>query len=88
MRAGRFRRCARGAWLFDLKLTSGLILRGCTLHVRGGRYRLGLSAGKDTLASVVDFANAEVRDDFQRQAVRAALAALRGARAGGGRVSD
>jgi hypothetical protein len=74
-------RRATGSWLFDLKLTSGLILRGCTLDAVAGRYRVQPPAGTDALASVVDFANQTVSDNFQRQAVRAAISALH---AGGG----
>ena len=86
------RRCERGTLLafFDLALDSGIILRGCTLHSSHGRHWVGLPAkpykdvsGADTWAAIVDFRNRATRDNFQRQATAAALAALEASRDAG-----
>ena len=84
MRATNFRRCRKNTLIgfFDLVLPSGLILRGCALHLSHGRHWVGLPAkpytdasGAATWAAVVDFSDQATRARFQRQALRAALAA-------------
>jgi hypothetical protein len=52
---------------FDLQLPSGLVLRGCSLHVKNGHWWIGLPArayttadGSQSWAAIVDLA----RDEF------------------------
>ena len=66
---------------FDLVLDSGLILRGCALHLSHGKHWVGLPAkpytdpnGAATWAAIVDFRDRRTRESFQRQATAAALA--------------
>jgi hypothetical protein len=84
VKALRFRHCVKGTLLgfLDLELASGLVLRGCTLHLSHGKHWVGLPAkpfkgadGTDTWANIVDFADKATKDRFQKQATAAALAA-------------
>jgi hypothetical protein len=90
MKAISFRRHAKNTLIrfFDLELTSGLVLRGCTRHLSYGRHWVGLPArsykdanSDNTWAAIIDFRDKSVRDNFQRQAAVAALAAARAAEA-------
>jgi hypothetical protein len=84
MNARNFRKFSKNTLVgfFDLFLDSGLILRGCTLHLSHERYWVGLPAkpytkdGAETWASIVDFNGKNVRKKFQKEAVAAALAAF------------
>jgi hypothetical protein len=84
VKALNLRRCQKGSLLafLDLELPSGLILRGCTLHDSDGRKWVGLpgkpykdAAGKDVWANIIDFRDRSTRNNFQKQATAAALAA-------------
>jgi hypothetical protein len=89
VKALRFRHCAKGSLLgfLDLELASGLVLRGCTLHLSHGKHWVGLPAkpytaadGGATWAAIVDFKDKSVRDRFQKAATAAALAACQRSR--------
>jgi hypothetical protein len=86
MRALRFRPHAKNSLVafFDLELDSGLVLRGCTLHLSHDKHWVGLPArphkdasGADTWAAIVDFRDKATRARFQAQATVAALEASR-----------
>ena len=69
---------------FDLQLASGLMLRGCMLHLSHDKYWAGLPArpykdasGKDSWTNIVDFRGKATRNRFQRLATEMALAAYR-----------
>lgn len=64
----------------DLKLPSGMIVRGCTLHEKGERHWVGLPAnqyaktdGTTEWAAIVDFSDKETSRRFNDTAVAAAL---------------
>jgi hypothetical protein len=85
----RFRPCEKNTLraFFDLQLASGIVLRGCTLHLTCGRHWTGLPAkpfktagGADSWSPIVDFTDKTTRDRFQRQATAAALEAYKLAR--------
>jgi hypothetical protein len=66
---------------FDLKLASGLVLRGCSLHLSHGRRWVGMPAtsytnrdGAQAWNAVVDFANWQSRKRFQEVALAALVA--------------
>jgi hypothetical protein len=76
--------------LFDLKLPSGLVLCGCTLHYRE-RWWVGFAGrpykdqdGNETWAKVIDFSSKDSRDRFQKVALAAALTAYGGSQSDGG----
>ena len=82
MKSGQFRPRPKNSLLgfFDLMLDSGLILRGCALHLSHGKHWVGLPArpytepsGAATWAAIVDFRDRRTRDSFQQQATAAAL---------------
>ena len=69
--------------VFDLELPSGLVLSGCTLHEKNGKFRTGLPAkpwtkqdGSQSWAKIVDFRDKETSDKFQRTVTPIAIAAL------------
>lgn len=73
---------------FDLQLPSGMILRGCTLHISHGKHWVGMparsyenTAGATTWTPVVDFRDKATQDRFQREAVAVVLAVAREAEA-------
>lgn len=63
---------------FDLELSTGMVLRGCTLHRREERSWVGLPArpyekeGKQTWAAIIDFKDEETRQSFQKAALETA----------------
>ncbi len=64
---------------FDLALPSGLIIKGCSLRVKGSRAWIGLpgrpyvdSSGAETWANIVDFRDKASKDRFQKVALEAA----------------
>ena len=64
---------------FDLALPSGMVVKGCTLHVKGDRVWVGLpgrqyvdGAGATTWANIIDFSDRASKDRFQKIAVDAA----------------
>ena len=64
---------------FDLELASGLVLKGCALHLSHGKYWIGLPArpfetpeGAKSWAPVVDFRDRSTKDKFQALALAAA----------------
>lgn len=64
---------------FDLALPSGMVLRGCTLLVKGDHTWVGLPGrryvdadGVETWANVIDFSDRVAKDQFQRIALQAA----------------
>ncbi len=66
---------------FDLRLPSGLVLRGCSLHLSHGRWWIGMPAqsytkndGAQAWSAVVDFANWQSRKRFQEIALAALVA--------------
>lgn len=66
---------------FDIELASGLILRGCTLHTKTGKFWVGLPAkpyegidGGRNWAAIVDFRDKRTASRFQEIAVAAAVA--------------
>ncbi len=67
---------------FDLALPSGMIVKGCTLHVKGARAWVGLpgkpylAAGGETWANVIDFRDRASKDRFQKLALEAAAQAF------------
>ena len=84
MRATNFRPCIKGTLtgFVDIVLDSGLILKGCGLHLSHGKHWVGLPArpytdagGAASWASIVDFRDKATRDRFQAQATAAALEA-------------
>jgi hypothetical protein len=74
---------------FDLKMSSGLILRGCQLHESHGKRWVGVPArsyeaadGTQSWARIVDFRDRRASVRFQEMATAAAVAAyerIRGA---------
>jgi hypothetical protein len=79
-----FRHCERNTLrgFFDLRLPSGLILRGASLHWKDGKHWVGLPArsyagadGGQKWAALVDFASAKRRKRFQELATEAVLSA-------------
>jgi len=68
---------------FDLELPSGLVLSGCTLHEKNGKFWTGLPAkpwtkedGSQSWTKTVDFRDKETSDKFQRTVTPIAIAAL------------
>jgi hypothetical protein len=68
---------------FDLELPSELVLSGCTLHEKNGKFWTGLPAkpwtktdGSQSWAKIVDFRDKETSDKFQRTVTPIAVAAL------------
>jgi hypothetical protein len=66
---------------FDLALTSGMIVKGCTLQVTGGRACVGLpcrqyvdAGGAETWTTVIDFSDRASKDRFQKIALEAVAA--------------
>jgi hypothetical protein len=67
---------------FSLELASGLILRGCTLHTKNGKYWIGLPAkpyttdtGAQSWAAIIDFRDKQTAARFQEMATAAAVEA-------------
>jgi hypothetical protein len=65
----------------DLRLASGLVLRGCSVHLSRGRWWVGMPArpfksadGADAWSPVVDFADTRSRRRFQQVALAALVA--------------
>jgi hypothetical protein len=63
---------------FDLALPSGMIVKGCTLHITGGRAWVGLpgrqyidASGAETWTNVIDFSDRASKDRFQKIALEA-----------------
>ena len=68
---------------FSLELASGLILRGCTLHTKNGKFWVGLPAkpyttdtGAQSWAAIVDFRDKRTAARFQEMATAAAVEAF------------
>ena len=68
---------------FALELASGLILRGCTLHTKNGKYWIGLPAkpyttdtGAQSWAAIIDFRDKQTAARFQEMATVAAVEAF------------
>jgi hypothetical protein len=68
---------------FDLELPSGLVLSGCTLHEKDGKFWTGLRAkpwtkpdGSQSWSKVIDFRDRETSDKFQRTVTPIAIVAL------------
>jgi hypothetical protein len=64
-------------------MASGLILRGCTLHTKNGKFWVGLPAkpyttdtGAQSWAAVVDFRDKRTAARFQEMAIAAAVEAF------------
>jgi hypothetical protein len=64
---------------FDLVLPSGMIVKGCTLHVTGLRAWVGLpgrpytdASGAETWANIIDFRDRTTKERFQKIALDAA----------------
>jgi hypothetical protein len=64
--------------IFDLETASGLILRGCALHLSSGRWWVGLPAqsyttptGAKSWAPIVDFRDRATKTKFQQLALDA-----------------
>ena len=56
---------------FDLRLASGMVLCGCTLYEKNGRYWIGLPAksylkddGEQAWCRIIDFSDKETHDRF------------------------
>ena len=67
---------------FSLELASGLILRGCTLHTKNGKFWIGLPAkpyttdtGTQSWAAIIDFRDKQTAARFQEMATAAAVEA-------------
>ena len=63
----------------DLRLPSGMIVKGCTVHMKGPRAWVGLpgrpykdAAGVETWANIIEFADKEAGRRFQQLALSAA----------------
>jgi hypothetical protein len=72
---------------FDLRLASGMILCGCTLHEKNNRFWIGLPAkpyttdsGSQTWAKLIDFEDKKTHERFQTIMTPLAIAALEQAR--------
>ena len=68
---------------FDLQLSSGLVLRSCSLHFSHGRWWVGMpakpyktAAGAEAWTQIVDFADTRTRRRFQEIALDAAAEAF------------
>jgi len=68
---------------FSLELASGLIVRGCTLHTKNGKFWVGLPAKLYTIdtdaqswAAIVDFRDKRTAARFQEMATAAAVEAF------------
>jgi hypothetical protein len=66
---------------FDLRLPSGLVLRGCSLHLSHGRWWVGMPSqsytnrdGAQAWSPIVDFTDARSRKRFQEVALAALVA--------------
>jgi hypothetical protein len=64
---------------FDLVLPSGMIVKGCTLHVAGHRAWIGLpgrpytdASGAETWANIIDFRDRMAKERFHKIALDAA----------------
>ncbi len=64
---------------FDLALPSGMIVKGCSLHVTSGHAWVGLpgrqyvdASGAETWANIIDFRDRASKDRFQKIALEAA----------------
>jgi hypothetical protein len=64
---------------FDLVLPSGMIVKGCTLHVAGRRAWVGLpgrpytdASGAETWANIIEFRGRTAKERFQKIALDAA----------------
>jgi hypothetical protein len=75
---------------FDLRLASGMILRGCMLHSKGDRFWIALpaksytnEAGEQAWCRIIDFSNKETRDRFQQTITPLAVEALEQAKVRG-----
>jgi hypothetical protein len=68
--------------IFDLETASGLILKGCALHLSNGRWWVGLPAQSYTTAAgdkswvpIIDFRDRATKAKFQQLAIAAVAAA-------------
>ena len=67
----------------DLRLPSGMIVKGCTVHVKNGHAWVGLPgahtktpAGIETWANIIEFADKDCSRRFQQLALAAAIEAF------------
>jgi hypothetical protein len=65
---------------FDLRLPSGMVIKGCCVHLKAGRAWIGLpgrpykdASGHETWANVIDFADKESNRRFQAIALAAVV---------------
>ncbi len=70
--------------VFDLQLSSGVIIHGAMLHSRDGREWIAMpgkpyeSGGKQCWANLISFADKEIEKAFQRAALAAIKEAVDG----------
>ena len=73
---------------FDVELASGLLICGCTLHEKNGKFWIGMPAkpyekhdGSQSWTKIVDFRDKATSDQFQQMVTPLAAEALERAKA-------